>query len=60
MLEIRWKPDRGLKTPVYEQIVTYITGRILSGEWSAGAVIPTQRELAVLFGVNRSTVITEL
>lgn len=60
MLEIRWKPDRGLKTPVYEQIVTYISGRILSGEWSAGAVIPTQRELSVLLGVNRSTVVTAL
>ncbi len=60
MLEIRWKPDRTLKTPIYEQIVTYITGRILSGEWPASAVIPTQRELAALFDVNRSTVVTAL
>lgn len=60
MLEIRWKPDRGLKTPVYEQIVTYITGRILTGEWPAGAIIPTQRELAQLLDVNRSTIVTAL
>lgn len=60
MLEIRWKPDRALKIPIYEQIVTYVTGRILSGEWSANAVMPTQRELAVLFDVNRSTVVTAL
>lgn len=60
MLEIRWKPDRGLKTPLYEQIVTYVTGRIVSGEWPSGAVMPTQRELSELFGINRSTVVTAL
>lgn len=60
MLEIRWKPDRALKTAVYEQIIIYITGRILSGEWPAGTVMPTQRQLAVLFGVNRSTVVNAL
>lgn len=60
MLEIRWKPDRDVKTPIYDQIVTYITGRIMSGEWPAEAVVPTQRELAAIFGVNRSTVVTAL
>lgn len=57
MLEIRWKPDRASKIPIYEQIITYITGRIISGEWPAGAVMPTQRELAALLDVNRSTVV---
>lgn len=60
MLEIRWKPDRDSKTPIYDQIVTYITGRIMSGEWPAEAVMPTQRELAGILGVNRSTVVTAL
>lgn len=60
MLDIRWRPDRNAVTPVYRQIISYMEGRIRGGEWSVGVVIPAQRELAELFGVNRSTVVTAL
>lgn len=60
MLDIRWRPDRESKRPIYEQIVGYISGRITSGEWPVGSVLPPQRELATLLAVNRSTVVTAL
>ena len=45
---------------LYQQIVVYIKNKIISGEWPIGSKLPTQRELAKLFGVNRSTVVTAL
>ncbi|MDQ0255858.1 GntR family transcriptional regulator of abcA and norABC [Evansella vedderi] len=44
----------------YKKIVNFITDKITRGEWSIGMKIPSQRELASLFEVNRSTVITAL
>jgi GntR family transcriptional regulator of abcA and norABC len=44
----------------YKQIIDYITEKITRGDWSIGSKIPSQRELARLFNVNRSTVITAL
>ncbi|MFC0560297.1 MocR-like pyridoxine biosynthesis transcription factor PdxR [Halalkalibacter alkalisediminis] len=44
----------------YNQIIKYITEKITRGEWSIGTKIPSQRELANLFKVNRSTVVTAL
>ncbi|KQL45648.1 GntR family transcriptional regulator [Brevibacillus choshinensis] len=46
--------------PKYKQIIVYIKEKISAGEWPIGSVIPSQRELATMFGVNRSTVITAL
>lgn len=48
------------KQPKYKQIINHIKEKISAGEWPIGSVIPSQRELAVHFGVNRSTVITAL
>ncbi|PGZ69166.1 PLP-dependent aminotransferase family protein [Bacillus sp. AFS029637] len=48
------------KTPKYQQIVDYIKEKIENGEWPIGSKIPSQRQLAKLFHVNRSTVITAL
>ena len=55
-LEIRWKPDKGSATPVYRQIVDYVSRRISGGDWPVGSRLPSQRRLAQQFGVNRSTI----
>lgn len=48
------------KLPKYRQIVDYMKEKIENGEWPIGSKIPSQRQLAKLFHVNRSTVITAL
>ncbi|MED1597275.1 MULTISPECIES: PLP-dependent aminotransferase family protein [Bacillus] len=48
------------KTLKYQKIVNYIKDKIAYGEWPIGSKIPSQRQLAKLFEVNRSTVITAL
>ncbi|PGK32666.1 GntR family transcriptional regulator [Bacillus anthracis] len=52
-----WKPNMSLATPLYKQIETYIKERIINGEWTVGTTLPSQRELAHTFGVNRSTIV---
>ncbi|WP_159462197.1 PLP-dependent aminotransferase family protein [Halobacillus sp. Marseille-P3879] len=44
----------------YRDIVALIERKVEAGEWSAGRKLPTQRELADVFDVNRSTVIHAL
>ncbi|VBB06758.1 transcription regulator hth gntr [Lucifera butyrica] len=60
MLAIHWKPCREDRVPLHKQIVAYITGKIASGEWPVGCKLPSQRLLAEIFGVNRSTLINAL
>ncbi|MGG4037864.1 PLP-dependent aminotransferase family protein [Heyndrickxia ginsengihumi] len=48
------------KVPIYLQIVHSIREKIYSGEWTIGSKLPTQREMAEQFQVNRSTVITAI
>ncbi|PGM69861.1 GntR family transcriptional regulator [Bacillus cereus] len=48
------------KVPKYRQIIDYMKEKIENGEWPIGSKIPSQRQLAKLFHVNRSTVITAL
>ena len=55
-IRIDWRPDRRAAAPVYRQIVEYISGKVSCGDWVVGSRLPSQRELAVLLGVNRSTV----
>ncbi|WP_134685705.1 MocR-like pyridoxine biosynthesis transcription factor PdxR [Brevibacillus migulae] len=57
MIQIDWKPDKSLATPVYIQIKDFIKEKIETGQWTVGTRIPAQRALAQLFGVNRSTVV---
>lgn len=49
-----------MRSPKYLLIVEYIKEKILNGEWAIGSRIPSQRELAKTFSMNRSTVITAL
>ncbi|RJX38534.1 PLP-dependent aminotransferase family protein [Paenibacillus pinisoli] len=55
-----WLLDRSSDTPLYQQIHDRIVGKIRSGAWPVGTKIPTQRELAERFGVNRSTIVYAL
>ncbi|MFP4446758.1 MAG: FadR/GntR family transcriptional regulator [Desulfosudaceae bacterium] len=41
---------------LHEEIVLFVQHRILTGEWPHGDKMPTERELATMFGVNRGTV----
>ena len=49
-----------MKKPKYQMIVEFIKEKISNGEWAIGSHIPSQRKLANMFEVNRSTVITAL
>jgi GntR family galactonate operon transcriptional repressor len=41
---------------LHEQVMRAITERIVTGEWAAGASLPSEAELCVQFGVSRSSV----
>lgn len=55
-LIIEWKPDKQNNEPLYKQIVGYICTKIASGDWVIGSKLPSQRRLAEVFDVNRSTI----
>ncbi|KAB7790243.1 aminotransferase-like domain-containing protein [Bifidobacterium leontopitheci] len=55
-LDIDWKPDRGDSRPITEQIVDYMCRQISGGAWPIGSRLPSQRDMAERFGVNRSTI----
>lgn len=48
--------NKKLKAPLYQQIKNQIIQQILSGELSAGDILPSERQLAEHLEVNRSTV----
>ncbi|RAP78538.1 PLP-dependent aminotransferase family protein [Paenibacillus montanisoli] len=52
-----WKPDRGSKKALYQQIADHLEQRISYGEFPPGSLLPSERKLADRLGVNRSTVI---
>ena len=51
-----WQPRRGAQASLQQQIIEWMTGNITRGDWVVGTKLPTQRQLALRFGVNRSTV----
>ncbi|MEK4965372.1 winged helix-turn-helix domain-containing protein [Weizmannia sp. FSL K6-3076] len=55
-----WTLNKHSDIPLYQQIYEYIKAKILNGEWPVGTRLPTQRELARKFEVNRSTVVYAL
>jgi len=55
-----WQPNPALDVPLYRQIEAYIRQKIITGEWSAGTRLPSQRTLAASMSVNRSTLVTAL
>ena len=59
-VNIDWRPDRKLEIPIYEQIVKYVSRKVSLGEWTVGMRLPSQRDMAKLWEVNRSTVVTAM
>ncbi|MBT2641869.1 PLP-dependent aminotransferase family protein [Bacillus sp. ISL-41] len=49
-----------MKAPKYKVIINYIKEQITNGIWPVGSRLPSQRDLAKQFDVNRSTVVTAL
>lgn len=47
---------RSNPVPLYWQLQEWLRDRIRSGAWSSGDAVPTEQELAVRFGVSRTTV----
>lgn len=60
MLDTKWKPDKSLPMPLHLQIVGYIKEKISLFEWTVGMKLPSQRALAEVFGVNRSTIVAAM
>lgn len=52
-----WQLDRISDTPLYKQIADTLERKISYGEFPAGSLLPSERKLADLLGVNRSTVV---
>lgn len=59
-LNIEWKPDKNSTVPVYKQISQYISNKVSCGDWLVGSKLPSQRKLAEIFQVNRSTIVTAM
>lgn len=57
MININWKPQKNNSKPLYKQIVDYIINEISTGNWVVGTKLPSQRQLAQDFKVNRSTIV---
>ncbi|MGX2960160.1 aminotransferase-like domain-containing protein [Peribacillus sp. JNUCC 23] len=55
-----WTLNKSSSIPLHQQIYEYIQSKIMNGEWLVGTRVPTQRELANKFQVNRSTIVYAL
>jgi len=59
-MSAEWRLDKSSRISLHQQIYDFIKSRIMNGEWPVGMRLPTQRELAAKFEVNRSTVVYAL
>jgi len=57
---INWKPDKNSDITLTKQIIGYLKERIAKGDWVVGQKLPSQRKMAELFEVNRSTIVEAL
>lgn len=57
MININWEPQKNSSKALYKQIVDYIINEISIGNWVVGTKLPSQRQLADTFKVNRSTIV---
>lgn len=60
LADIGWRPDKNGREPICRQIVDFFSGKISAGDWTPGMLLPSQRDLAQAFGVNRSTIVTAI
>ncbi|MGN7458036.1 PLP-dependent aminotransferase family protein [Paenibacillus pasadenensis] len=56
----RGERNRKEAEPLYRQIQEELRTKIVTGEWPPGTRVPPQRQLAELYGVNRSTIVYAL
>ncbi|MCL2126757.1 MAG: GntR family transcriptional regulator [Treponema sp.] len=47
--------DRKSSKPLYVQLITIVKDRIENGEWLPNSMIPSENELASIFGISRMT-----
>jgi GntR family transcriptional regulator, regulator for abcA and norABC len=59
-ITIDWKPEKQSKISLVDQIVSYFKTCISKGDWLCDDPLPPQRELAKMFEVNRSTIVSAL
>ncbi|GFH43296.1 GntR family transcriptional regulator [Lactococcus hodotermopsidis] len=52
-----WEIKKEAKTPIYQSIMKYITQNIQNGVLLPSEKLPSERKLAELIGVNRSTIV---
>ncbi|MDM8534606.1 PLP-dependent aminotransferase family protein [Clostridiaceae bacterium HSG29] len=57
---IDWKPDRNSSESLVYQIIQYIKHKIHKGDWLIGDTLPSQRQMAERFNVNRSTIVSAI
>lgn len=55
-----WKPNKKQHAPLYQQIIDHFIQAIQIGELTAGDSLLSERKLAELYDVNRSTVVRAL
>ena len=60
LVSINWQPNPEARKALHQQIVDYISAKVANGDWAVGSKLPPQRELAKIFGVNRSTIISAM
>lgn len=53
-----WKPDRQAKKALYKQLAEFIEHGISTGMYPPGQPLPSERQLASRFNLNRSTVVS--
>lgn len=53
-----WRPNRSSVVPIYKQIVRHFEEKINNKEFLPCSKLPSERELAKKYGVNRSTIAT--
>lgn len=54
---MEWKPDRQVKKAIYKQLAEYIENGIADGSFPLDKPLPSERKLAKLLELNRSTVV---
>ncbi|MBT2727295.1 PLP-dependent aminotransferase family protein [Bacillus sp. ISL-75] len=59
-MEKDWILNKSSLIPLHQQIYEFMKRKIINGEWTVGTKIPTQRDLAKKFNVNRSTIVYAL
>lgn len=53
---LNWQPDRQSKIPLKQQIIEFFEESISENHFKFNEKLPSERELATLFNVNRSTI----